>query len=129
MSTVRLLRGVVISVGIAACAGCAAAGPAHVSPETTMVQSSAPQTSGCTARVIVGFAQAIQGEPDAALVKDIALAAHVNLSYVRSISPALHVFVLTSGEDSDSGCVGALARLRADSRVRSVDIDARRKHM
>jgi hypothetical protein len=77
--------------------------------------------------VIVAFSQDFQNAPDEAFVKDVARAAHVELAYVRSITPALHVFILTADNGSDPTCAQALGRLRADSRVRSADIDARRQ--
>jgi hypothetical protein len=71
----------------------------------------------------VAFSQPVGAPPEASFVKDIELAAHARLTYVRSITPELHVFVMSA----DSGCDAALGRLRSDSRVRSADIDARRR--
>lgn len=79
--------------------------------------------AGCTTQVIVNLATPVEGEPDAALVDDLARTAAVNLAYVRSLSTSLHVFGLSAG---DADCGGALDRLRADPRIRSVDEDRRR---
>jgi hypothetical protein len=81
----------------------------------------------CGLRVIVAFSQDFQSAPDAAFVRDVARAARVELTYVRSITPALHVFTLAAANAGDPGCEQALARLRSEPRVRSVDIDARRR--
>ncbi len=82
----------------------------------------AARPAGCSTQVIVAFSQPVGNPPDASFVKEVGLAAHVRLTYVRSISAALQVFSLAA----DSECEAALGRVRSDSRVRSVDVDARR---
>jgi hypothetical protein len=71
----------------------------------------------------MAFSQPVGSPPEASFVKDVGLTARVRLTYVRSITAELHVFALAA----DSTCEQALGRLRSDSRVRSADIDARRK--
>ena len=83
--------------------------------------------AGCSLRVIIAFSQDFQSAPDPAFVRDVARAARVELTYVRSITPALHVFTLAAADGGEAGCEKALARLRSEPRVRSADIDARRK--
>jgi hypothetical protein len=51
--------------------------------------------------------------------------AEVTLQYVRSTSPTLFVYSLSTG-GSDPGCRHALSRLRQDSRVRFVEPARRR---
>lgn len=51
--------------------------------------------------------------------------AEVNLSYLRSSGPTLHVYEL-SARGKDPGCRSALTRLRQDSRVRFAEPDRRR---
>lgn len=81
----------------------------------------------CSLQVIVSFSQDVQSPPGATFVKDLSRAARVELNYVRSVTPSLHVFVLEAADADDPGCGRALGRLRSDPRVRSVDIDARRQ--
>jgi hypothetical protein len=100
-------------------AACAA--PVEGPSDATAGASAA--AAGCTTQVIVALATPVEGQPDATLVEDLARTAAVNLAYVRSLSTSLHVFEL-SAQDPD--CGGALDRLRADPRVRSVDEDRRR---
>lgn len=76
--------------------------------------------------VIVSFAESgVKSPPDSTLLEDISRTARVELTYVRSLTPALHVLLLRAGDDGD--CERALGRLRSDPRVRSADIDARRQ--
>jgi len=89
--------------------------------------AAAPGTQACSLQVIVSFAKSAQnqGPPEDRLVKDLARVAGVNLVYLRSVTSELHLFSL-SGVGDD--CGKAAERLRGDPRVRSVDIDQRRKH-
>jgi hypothetical protein len=50
--------------------------------------------------------------------------ADVKLEYLRSTSPALFVYSLSS-HGKDPGCQGALSRLRQDSHVRFAEPDSR----
>ena len=81
----------------------------------------------CRTQVIVAFASPIQTPPDPHFVAAVATASHVQLTYIRSVNSDLHVFAVTSAE-ADQDCSRALARLRGDARIRSVDIDQRRVH-
>jgi hypothetical protein len=65
--------------------------------------------------------------PGDGFVKDIARAAGVELVFVSTIAPNLHVFTLSKA-DGESGCHDVVEGLRRDSRVRSVAIDTRRQH-
>jgi hypothetical protein len=51
--------------------------------------------------------------------------AKVRLEYVRSSSPTLFVYSLST-RGKDPGCRGALSRLRQDSQVRFAELDGRR---
>jgi hypothetical protein len=51
--------------------------------------------------------------------------ANVSLEYVRSTSPTLFVYSLSTGAN-DPGCRSALSRLRQDSHVRFVEPENRR---
>jgi hypothetical protein len=82
--------------------------------------------AGCTMQVIVSLATPVEGEPDAALVDDLERVGRLRLAYLRSVTAGMHVFEL-SADDADPDCVGALDRLRADPRIRSVEPDRRRR--
>lgn len=82
------------------------------------------QAADCKARIIVGLAQA-EPSPDEKFVTDLAHAAGVQLTFIRTVGRSMYVFSLMSAE-SDPGCREALERLRRDARVRSVEMDARR---
>ncbi len=115
-----------ILLALAACAAQSPASDAAARPDAAAHPDAATRPAGCSIRIIVAFSQSVQRPPDDALVKEVAHAAGVNLMYVRSVNPELHVFILTAA-DPVSGCDRGLERLRADSHVRSADIDARRK--
>ena len=51
--------------------------------------------------------------------------ANVKLEYVRSTTPTLFVYSLST-RGADPGCRSALSRLRQDSQVRFVELDGRR---
>jgi hypothetical protein len=103
-------------------AACAAGSPASVAAP------SGNHAARCTLRVILSFAQSgTPGLPDASYLQEVASAARVELTYVRSLTPALHVFVLRADGAGDPDCQRALGRLRAEPRVRSADIDQRRQ--
>ncbi len=97
---------------------------------TTQTHAADPvtqQTNACSIQVIVAFSSDAHNPPDKGLVRDVARTAGVNLTYVRSVNAELHVFVVTAA-GADPDCSRALERLRADSRIRSVDVDQRRTH-
>jgi hypothetical protein len=77
----------------------------------------------CSSRIILTFAQPPVGEPDRVFVTSLANDSGVQLSYLHSAGAGLYVFALAS----DLSCLDSLERLRRDPRVRSVDIDERRK--
>lgn len=106
-------------VSLAACTTGASAVPAA---------PSANRAAGCSVRVIVSFAQGgAPSSPDAAFLHELSSSARVALTYVRSLTPALHVLMLRADDADDPDCQRALARLRSDPRVRSADIDQRRQ--
>jgi hypothetical protein len=51
--------------------------------------------------------------------------ANVKLEYVRSTSPTLFVYTLSTRR-ADAGCRSAMSRLRQDSHVRFIELDGRR---
>lgn len=131
---------VVVSISLVACVTRPAAGPTATAPAATtapVAPTAAPATASpaaaptgscgdCMLRVIVSFAESgAKSPPNSTLLQDISRAARVELTYVRSLTPALHVLVLRARDDGD--CERALGRLRSDPRVRSADIDARRQ--
>jgi hypothetical protein len=61
------------------------------------------------------------------VIKELSRGADARLQYLRSSSPNLHVYRLTS-DAKDPECHEALARLRQDSRVRFAEPDERRTH-
>jgi hypothetical protein len=79
-------------------------------------------TSMCTLRVIV----ALDTAPDAALLADLSRVSGARLELIRTMTSNLHLLALEAQGD-DSECNAAMERLRGDPRVRSVDVDSRRK--
>jgi hypothetical protein len=78
--------------------------------------------------VIASFApSSVPNAPDATFLQKLSHDTGVELTYVRSLTPALHVLVLSADDADDPDCQRALGRLRSDARVRSVDIDQRRQ--
>ena len=87
-----------------------------------------PAPADCTLRILVSFAESgVRTPPEPGLLQDISHTARVDLTYVRSLTPELHLFVLRAADSGDPDCERALGRLRSDPRVRSADIDARRQ--
>jgi hypothetical protein len=80
----------------------------------------------CTTRVIVIFTEDQGAAPSPELVTGIAREAAMQLTFIRTVGPGLYVFSLTAA-DSDPSCAQALMRLRQNARIRSVDVDARRR--
>jgi riboflavin synthase len=104
---VRLGAWLVIAVGAQACAQ---------TPEQPLAAA-----SGCSARIIVGF----HAPADATEVAALAASHALTLSIVNRLLPDLYVLDLDVRGDA-AACAAALERLRADVRVRSVELDARR---
>lgn len=75
----------------------------------------------CNSRIVVGFLAAA----DAGVVAAVAQSAAARLTVVNQLLPDLYVLDLST-TGPDSACVAALARVRADARVRSADLDTRR---
>ena len=85
----------------------------------------ADRVNACHTRVVITFAESLGERPADDFVMEISRAANVMLVFVRAAGPGLYVFQLDA-DDSDESCSLALARLRRDERVRSVDLDQRR---
>ena len=94
----------------------------HVDPPANVP---ADHVNACHARVVMTFAQSAGERPADDFVMEIARAANVALVFERAAGPGLYVFQLDA-DDSDETCSRALAHLRQDERVRSVDLDQRR---
>jgi hypothetical protein len=77
--------------------------------------------AACEARIIVDFASPT--EPDA--IGTVARDHSLTLGIVRR--PLANVYVLDLSTGPALTCDGALASLRADARIRSADLDARRQ--
>lgn len=78
----------------------------------------------CREQIVLSFAPGLVRTDS--LIGSLSQDTRVRLEYLRSISPGLHVFML-SASGKDPQCSHALARLRQDSRVRFAEPDARRK--
>ncbi len=98
-----------------------------VAPAMGLAHAAAAQTGACNARIILGLAQAMQPPPSDQWVQDLAAANGVELHFLRSITPTLYL-VRLKAPDAAGDCSAPLARLRTDSRLRSVDLEQRRKH-
>jgi len=96
--------------------GCGAA--ACVQPRE--VAQAAPST--CSLQVIA----ALDAAPDDKLLADLSRVSGARLALVRTMTSNLHLLTLEA-QGADSECRAAMERLRGDARVRSVDVDARRK--
>jgi hypothetical protein len=81
----------------------------------------ATTSADCSARILIGFVTAA----DESVVAAVAQAAAVRLTIVSRLLPDLYVIDLSS-DGPDSACAAALERVRADTRVRSADLDTRR---
>jgi hypothetical protein len=96
--------------------GCAAA--ACVQPRE--VAQAAP--SDCRLQLIV----ALDATPDDKLLADLSRVSGARLELIRTMTLNLYLLALEA-QGADSECRAAMERLRGDPRVRSVDVDARRK--
>jgi hypothetical protein len=83
--------------------------------------------ASCDARVLVQLVHGVGSPPDQAWLEALSGAAGVQLQYLRALTPQLHVLRLRDAGDSVD-CGRALDRLRHDPRVRSAELDKRRKH-
>jgi len=82
----------------------------------------------CSLRILASFSPSnALNAPDAAFLQKLSHDTGVELTYVRSLTPSLHVLVLSADDADDPDCQRALGRLRSDPRVRSADIDQRRQ--
>ena len=82
----------------------------------------------CSLRILASFSPSnALNAPDAAFLQKLSHDTGVELTYVRSLTPSLHVLVLSADDADDPDCQRALGRLRSDRRVRSADIDQRRQ--
>jgi len=98
-------------LAIAACAQACAQTPEQL-----------PVAAGdCRSRVVVGF----RAPPDSDAIAALATSHALTLSIVDRLLPDLYVLDLGARGD-DLACGAAVERLRADARVRSVELDARR---
>jgi hypothetical protein len=88
--------------------------------------SEAPTAPACSSQIIMTFVQPLDGDPEESFVASLASAAGVQLAFLRSAGPDLHVFAL-AGSESDASCRDSLRRLRRDPRIRSAEIDVRRQ--
>src|SRR5262245_57866371 len=86
------------------------------------VETALAQESKCSARVIVRHA----AEPDSALLADLGRTNALELEPVGVITRDVRVYTLRADGTSDV-CIAAIDRLRRDGRVRSVDLDERRR--
>jgi hypothetical protein len=98
-----------------------------VAPAQRALGADAAPASVCHTRVILGLVQAMAPPPHDAWVEDLAAASGVELRFVRAITPSLYVFQMTAAT-SAGGCAAAIERLRGDARLRSAQLDQRRKH-
>jgi hypothetical protein len=76
----------------------------------------------CEAQVIVSLDEA----PNDALMAGLAQTTRARLTVTGAVTSTLYVLTLRAA-GADAECSAAIERLRADPRVRSVDIDARRQ--
>jgi hypothetical protein len=113
----RRLASLFIALWLVACA--TRSGPGAVADD---------DAADCSLRVIASFAPtAVPNPPDATFLQELARDTGVQLTYVRSLTSALHVLMLSADDADDPDCQRALARLRSDTRVRSADVDERRQ--
>ncbi|MGH8231234.1 MAG: hypothetical protein ACRESY_05370 [Steroidobacteraceae bacterium] len=83
--------------------------------------------ASCDARILVQLVRGLPAVPDKVWVRDLGAAAGVRLRYLRPLTPDLYLLRLRDERDA-AGCEQALERLRRDPRVRSAELDKRRKH-
>ena len=107
MMVARALLSILLAVAAAACA-----------------QQEAGRTAGagCELPVIVAFASA----PNDALLADLGRSAGVRLEGATPLTSSIYSLTLRA-EGGATICSDAVQKLRADARVRSVDLDERRQ--
>ena len=98
-----------------------------MAPAPRVLGAEAAPAAACRVRVILGLVQAMPPPPTDTWVQELAAANGVQLHYLRAITPDLYVFRMTAAS-SAGDCDAAIARLRGDWRLRSAQIDQRRKH-
>ena len=76
----------------------------------------------CTVRIIASFDRA----PDAALLESLSRASGAELALLNEMPAGLYLLELAASGPDDA-CSRALERLRSDERVRSADVDERRR--
>ena len=103
-----LLLAALAPVALSACAG-----------HTTV----SDEASRCNEQITLSLAPGFDRTDK--VIKELSRGADVRLDYLRSASPNLHVYRISS-KGNDPQCVNALARLRQDSRVRFAEPDVRR---
>jgi hypothetical protein len=96
--------------------GCAAAACARPHEAAQAVPST------CSLQLIV----ALDVAPDDELLADLSRVSGARLELIRTMTSNLHLLALEA-QGADSECRAAMERLRGDPRVRSVDVDERRK--
>jgi len=84
------------------------------------------RASRCSEQITLSLAPGVDRTDR--VMKDVSRNADVQLEYLRSASPTLHVFALTT-HTSDPGCSDALTRLRQDRHVRFAELDRRRSYL
>jgi hypothetical protein len=96
----------------------------------TVAPAQAAATSGtqdhCSLQIILVMARPGTERPSAPVVASLARKARVSLVFLRDAGTSSYVFRLSTGSGKDS-CQRGIERLRSDSRVQSVDLDARRR--
>ena len=78
--------------------------------------------SDCSLQLIV----ALDAAPDDKLLADLSRVSGARLELIRTMTSNLYLLALEA-QGADSECRAAMERLRGDPRVRSVDVDERRK--
>src|SRR5262249_52492035 len=82
--------------------------------------------AGPATRCVLPVIVAVPSAPDDALFADLGLAAGVRLESPTSLTTNIYSLTLRA-DGGDAVCREAVQRLRADPRVRSVDLDERRQ--
>lgn len=80
---------------------------------------------GCDEQITLSLAPGLSRTDR--VIGELSKGAEVRLEYLRSSSPNLFVYRLTS-KGKDPQCRNALARMRQDSHVRFAELDQRRSH-
>jgi hypothetical protein len=113
----------IVLLGSTVIAACESAVPADRSADVSADVASA---GACNTRVIMTFTENLGERPADGFVTEISRRANVLLAFVRAAGPGLYVFQLDAPAPDES-CEVALEHIRRDERVRSVDIDRRRR--